>query len=71
VDAFARGATQPPGGWQPLVHARVLPGVPLDPSRTPYELTPAGRVHISGSSPLAPLPEEPQQITAPGAPPRS
>jgi hypothetical protein len=71
VDAFARGAPQPPAGWQPLLRARVLPGVPLDPSRTPYELTPEGRVHISAASPLAPLPEEPQQIKGPEAPPRS
>ena len=70
VDAFARGASQPPTGWLPLVRARALPGVPLDPSRTPYELTPDGRVHISAASPLAPLPEEPQQIVAPEAPPR-
>ena len=71
VDAFERGATQPLAGWQPLVRARVLPGVPLDPSRTPYEVTPEGRVRISGASPLAPLPEEPQQTKGPEAPPRS
>jgi tetratricopeptide (TPR) repeat protein len=71
VDAFARGASQPPAGWQSLVRARVLPpGVPVDPTRTPYELTPEGRVHISAASPLAPLPEEPRQTVAPQAPPR-
>ena len=71
VDGFTRAASQPPAGWQPLVRARVLPGVPLDPSRTPYLLTPEGRVHISPASPLAPLPEEPQQTKAPEAPTRS
>ena len=72
VDAFARNGAQPLAGWQSLVRARVLPpGVPVDPSRTPYELTPEGRVHISAASPLSPLPEEPQRIDAPGAPPRS
>ena len=71
VDTFARDASKPPAGWQPLVRARVLPGVPLDPSRTAYELTPEGRVHISPTSPLAPLPDEPQQMKAPEAPPRS
>jgi hypothetical protein len=71
VDAFARGAGQAPAGWQALVRARVVPGVPLDPSRTPYELTSEGRVHIAQGSPLSPLPEEPQRIEAPEAPPRS
>jgi tetratricopeptide (TPR) repeat protein len=70
VDAFA-SSSQPPAGWQSLVRARLLPpGVPIDPARTPYELTPEGRVHISAASPLAPLPEEPQQTVAPEAPPR-
>jgi hypothetical protein len=71
VDTFVRGASQPLAGWQSLVRARLLPpGVPVDPARTPYELTPEGRVHISAASPLAPLPEEPQQTVAPEAPPR-
>jgi tetratricopeptide (TPR) repeat protein len=70
VDAFVRGGSTPAAGWQSLVRAHALPGVPLDPSRTPYELTPDGRVHISTASPLAPLPDEPQQIDAPKAPPR-
>jgi hypothetical protein len=71
VDAFSRGASQPSAGWPPLVRARVLPGIPLDPSRTPYELTPQGRVRIAAASPLSPLPDEPQQIEAPEARPRS
>jgi hypothetical protein len=71
VDAFSRSASQPSVAWQPLVRARVLPGIPLDPSRTPYELTPQGRVRIAAASPLAPLPDEPQQIEAPEARPRS
>ena len=71
VDAFARSARQPAAGWQPLVRARVLPGIPLDPSRTPYELTPQGRVRLAAASSLSPLPEEPQQIEAPEARPRS
>lgn len=68
VDAFARGAGQPPSGWDSLVRGGVVPGVPLDPSRTPYELA-QGRVHLAASSPLAPLPEEPRQIDAPEARP--
>ena len=70
VDAFTRDAGQPPSDWLALVRARLLPGVPVDPSRTPYELTVHGRVHLAASSPLAPLPEEPRQIDAPEAPPR-
>lgn len=70
VDAF-RGASPPPANWQVIVRARVLPGVPLDPSRAPYELTPEGRVRMAAASPLSPLPEEPQQTRAPGAPPPS
>ena len=69
--AIRRGAGQAPAGWQALVRARAVPGIPLDPSRTPYELTPQGRVHIGQGSPLFPLPEEPQRIDAPEAPPRS
>jgi len=70
VDAFMRRAGQPPADWLTLVRARVIPGVPVDPARTPYELTAEGRVHLAASSPLAPLPEEPRQIDAPEASPR-
>ena len=70
VDAFARDASAPPAGWDALIRGRILPGVPLDPSRTPYELTPQGRVRISAASPLSPLPEEPRQIGVPEVPSR-
>src|SRR5437773_1068990 len=40
VDAFTRSAAQAPADWQALIRARLLPGLPVDPSRTPYELTP-------------------------------
>jgi hypothetical protein len=42
-----------------LIRARVIPGLPVDPMGTPYELTPAGRVGLSPPSPLLPLPNEP------------
>jgi tetratricopeptide (TPR) repeat protein len=58
VDEYARQRAQPPQDWAELVRARVLPGTPLDPSRTPYELA-AGHVRLSQSSPLWPLPPEP------------
>jgi hypothetical protein len=37
----------------------VLRGVPLDPSGTPYVLSPSGLVELSKRSPLFPLPVEP------------
>jgi len=70
VDAFLRGGGQLQGGWQSLVRARIFPGPPLDPTRTPYELTTDGRVHLGAGSSLSPLPEEPQGIAAPEAQPR-
>jgi hypothetical protein len=50
--------------WQTLVSARVLRGMPLDPAGTPFELT-GGRVQLSTSSPLWPLPEEPAVAVPP------
>jgi hypothetical protein len=59
VDDFSRRGGQP--SWPALVRARAVPGVPLDPTRTPYDLT-DGRVWISKSSSLWPLPVEPEQL---------
>jgi len=70
VDAFVRSSGQPPADWLTLVRARVIRNVPLDPTRTPYELNAQGRVHLAASSPLAPLPEEPGQVQAPEVAPR-
>ena len=61
LDALAQLRGSPPGDWTTVVRARVFPGVPLDPSGTPYELTPDGRVRLSQSSALFPLPAEPQR----------
>jgi hypothetical protein len=52
----------PPAGerftWGGLV-GRVLPGVPLDPAKTPYELDPVtGKVSVSPHSELHPMPSE-------------
>jgi hypothetical protein len=57
VTGYAQRSGSPPD-WQTLVRARVLRGMPLDPSGTPFELT-GGRVQMSSSSPLWPLPDEP------------
>jgi hypothetical protein len=61
VDDFSQRTGQTPD-WSALVSARVLRGVPLDPSGTPFELTPAGRVHLSQSSALWPPPDEPGRV---------
>jgi hypothetical protein len=54
----ARG--RPISGWP-----EVVDGVPVDPTAVPYELV-EGRVRLSRSSPLFPLPEEPQRKLNPG-----
>jgi hypothetical protein len=44
--------------WDWLIRAGALPGVPLDPSGTPYQIDPdSGRVNVSQSSLLFPLPK--------------
>jgi hypothetical protein len=49
--------------WKWLVDERALPGMPVDPTGTPYEIDPAtGRVTVSQSSPLYPMPEEPRPL---------
>jgi hypothetical protein len=62
VDNYAQRAGQRPSEWATLVRARVLPGVPVDPSRTPYDLSADGHVGLSPSSPLWPLPPEPAAL---------
>ena len=64
VSAFVSRTGQPVNSWQALVRAGDLPGIPLDPARTPYELNGEGRVVLSQRSPLSPLPEEPQASPA-------
>lgn len=55
---FAARAGRPPQTWQELTHDG-LQGVPLDPSGEPYELNPAsGRIGVSRSSRLWPLPRD-------------
>jgi hypothetical protein len=48
--------------WLPLIRGRMLPGLPLDPSGTPYEIDGDGRVMVSQRSPLSPMPKEPQRL---------
>jgi hypothetical protein len=60
VDDYASRAGAPATDWAPIIRARSWPGTPADPSLTPYVLT-GGRVTVAQSSPLWPLPDEPQR----------
>jgi tetratricopeptide (TPR) repeat protein len=57
VDAYrARTGTLPPS-WPALVQARMLRGIPVDPTGTPYSLDPqTGAVTLAPGSTLNPLP---------------
>ena len=59
VDRYSERSRETPRDWMTLVRARVVGGIPADPTGTPYELTPDGRVRLSQSSKLFPLPTEP------------
>jgi hypothetical protein len=60
LDAAARRTGRPVTDWRTLVRAGVLPGIPVDPEGTRYQVTPEGRVQLAGGSSLLPLPVEPQ-----------
>ena len=64
VDAFASRPGGPFTDWASLVRAGAFPGVPVDPTRTPYELDADGRVRLSSASSLWPLPDEPMRLDA-------
>jgi hypothetical protein len=65
VDAFRTRTGGPATDWIALAGTGLVRGVPVDPAGVPYELTPEGRVRLAPSSPLWPLPEEPQRMMAP------
>jgi hypothetical protein len=67
VDGHRQQTGLPVTSWAALVQAHELPGVPLDPRGTPYELSFAGRVQVSTKSSLFPLPKEPGGYTPPGS----
>jgi hypothetical protein len=51
VERYARAA----------IRAGMLPGVPLDPTATPYAIDAGGAVDLARESTLFPLPQEPQR----------
>ena len=65
IDRFAGRRGSRATTWNELLAAGALRGIPRDPSGAEYRLTPESRVEISPSSPLFPLPFEPQ--ARPGA----
>jgi len=62
VDRVAAATGARPADWKAVIRSQGWPGVPVDPRGTPYELTPDGVVRMSSSSPLWPLPAEPQHL---------
>ena len=67
VETFRARTGVSPAGWLDVVRAGLVGGVPADPAGAAYELTDDGRVRLSQSSPLWPLPDEPRRIVAPPA----
>jgi hypothetical protein len=48
-----------PQGWQEVVAARMLRGVPVDPAGVPFEIDAENEVvKVSTSSPLWPMPDD-------------
>ena len=59
LDAAATRTHQPLTDWRSVVNAGVVRAMPVDPTGVPYELTDSGRVTVSSTSTLFPLPVEP------------
>jgi hypothetical protein len=62
VDRVAAATAQPVLEWTPVMRAAGWRGVPIDPTGTPYEIDERGRVRLSRSSPLWPLPADAPRI---------
>jgi len=68
VQAFAGSAGPAPLTWRRLVEAGVLPGVPVDPTGTPYDLDPIrGTITVSPRSAIFPMPVEPPRAGPTGS----
>jgi tetratricopeptide (TPR) repeat protein len=46
IEAYRQTAGHLPSSWTDLIRARLLPGIPLDPTNTPYKLMPNGTVQV-------------------------
>jgi hypothetical protein len=64
VDRFVRETGMPARDWQTLVRAGALRGIPVDPTGVPYRIQPDGSIDVDPTSPLYPLPKEPQRTGA-------
>jgi len=64
VDQHTKENGTPPADWQTVVRAANLRAVPADPTGTLFLLEADGRVRLSPSSPLWPLPDEPARTSA-------
>ena len=57
VKQFRDATGRSPASWSEMVSARLLPGIPVDPTGTPFRLDPmSGAVDVSNASTLYPLP---------------
>jgi hypothetical protein len=65
VDRYTQAIGHPPSDWPTLVRAGMLPGVPLDPTATPYAIDAAGVVDLARESTLYPLPQEQRSVPQP------
>jgi len=60
VAEFTKRTGRRPQSWRDMGDAGLIRGVPLDPSRMPYQLDPeTGEIGVRRESPLWPLPTEP------------
>jgi hypothetical protein len=60
LDEYARRTGRRAESWEQVVAAKLIRGIPRDPSGVPFELDPAtGDILVSRSSELSPLPTEP------------
>jgi len=69
VNRVASQSAQPVLDWRPVMRAAGWRTIPVDPAGIPYEIDERGRVQVSRSSPLWPMPAEPPRIDV--APPPS
>jgi tetratricopeptide (TPR) repeat protein len=58
---YGRRFGDSPAGWESMIRAGLLNGLPLDPAGHPYVLKPGGEVTVSPESPMFPLPTDQTQ----------